>query len=282
MALTVAEATANHQGSMNMAKKMIDVAAAYCGVSAVKFQKRTVKEMLTDAEYNKPYDNPNSFGKTYGEHREKLEFNIEQHKELAQYCYERNVKYGCSVWDQTAAEEIVGQIDPPIVKIPSACNTHKEMIEWVFGNSTGEIHISLGMTTQREKAMVRGWLLKQNPDKIVVYHCVSAYPTPFDQVYLKDILNYYQWPGKIGFSGHHLGISTDIGALVLGCKWFERHFTLDRTLKGADQALSLEPDGMRKLVRNLGHMEKSLKKSDGGMLGVEESARKKLKRNTNI
>ena len=275
---TMAEIAANHQGSMDLAKKMIDVAASYCGVSAVKFQKRTVSEMLTDEEYAKPYENPNSFGKTYGEHRDALEFDVDQHKELAQYCFDKKVKYGCSVWDMTAAQEIVGQIDPPIVKIASACNTNKEMIEWIFGNSTGEIHISMGMTTQQEKATIRGWLLKQDPNRIVVYHCVSAYPTPFEKAHLLDIDNYKQWAAKLGFSGHHLGISTDIGAAVKGCEWFERHFTLDRSMKGADQSLSLEPDGMKKLVRDLNNIQKSLKKSDGGLLDIEEAFRKKLKR----
>jgi sialic acid synthase len=274
----IAEAGCNHSGSMETAKQMISIAAHYVNADAIKFQKRTVKELLTEDEYNRPYENQNSFGKTYGEHREVLEFNIEQHVELAEYCFLNKIKYGCSVWDMTAAQEIVGRIDPPIIKIPSACNLDKDMIKWVFGNSTGKVHISMGMTTQKEKAMIMGWLLRQDPSRIVVYHCTSAYPCPFDQVYLKDIQDYWTWPGAVGLSGHHLGIAIDNVALSLGCTYFERHFTLDRTSKGTDHAASLEPDGMRKLVRDLNNTALALKKSYGDLHSIEESARKKMKR----
>ena len=279
MAITViAEAGCNHAGSIPIAQEMISVASHYVKADVIKFQKRDIKTSLTQEEYNRPYNNPNSFGKIYGEHREALEFTIDQHVDLARHAYDNKIIYSCSVWDMPSAEEIVGRIDPPIVKIPSACNLDKNMIEWVYGNSTGEVHISMGMTTQKEKAMIMGWLLKQDRMRTVVYHCTSAYPCPFNKINLKDIKDYWNWPGAVGFSGHHLGIAVDMAALAFGATHFERHFTLDRTAKGTDNAASLEPDGMRKMVRDLHNVNKALMKSDMGLQDIEEEPRKKLKR----
>src|SRR3990167_9404938 len=138
--IIIADIGQNHNGNLETAKEMIRVLAHYCKVDYVKFQKRCPKELLTPEQYDKPYDNPNSFGKTYGEHREALEFSIDQHKELKAHCEANGVKYACSVWDMTSAKEIVSLMNSftfkgaPIVwngdyiKIPSAVNTNLEMI----------------------------------------------------------------------------------------------------------------------------------------------------------
>ena len=129
---------------------MIKVAAEYCNVHIVKFQ-RTNKDLLSNEEYNKPHPVPeNSYGSTYGEHREKLEFTFEQHKILKKECEKFNVIYSTSVWDLNAAVEIV-KLNPKLIKIPSATNTDLKLLDFLFRNYKGEIHISLGMTKKLKK-----------------------------------------------------------------------------------------------------------------------------------
>src|SRR5208282_2818355 len=127
----VAEMGCNHQGDMKIAHEMIKVAAGYCQVDYVKFQKRCIKELLTQEEYLKPYNNPNSFGPIYGDHREALEFDIEQHETLQEWCREEGIKYACSVWDLTSAREVI-YLDPDYIKIPSAMNLNFPLLKYVF------------------------------------------------------------------------------------------------------------------------------------------------------
>ena len=265
----IAEIGCNHCGKMGIANKMIHVLAHYCEVDIVKFQKRTIK-LLSDEVYNRPYENSNSYGKTYGEHRKNLEFNILQHKELKSICFANGVEYSCSVWDLQAAEEIIS-IMPDKIKIPSARNRDKELIDYVYKNFEGEIHISLGMTTRNEKSEI----LSRIDERTVIYHCVSAYPVEFKDVYLKNIENYPA--AHIGYSGHHRGIAVDVAALTMGIDYLERHFTLDRTWKGTDHAASLEPEGMKRLVRDVKNVSLSLRKNNGELLECETKNREKLK-----
>lgn len=276
MSRLVAEIGANHMGNIKVAKDMIWKAAYYCKCDYVKFQKRTL-ELMSEEDRNRPYDNQNSFGKTYGEHREKLEFDIEQHKELSNFAKLHRIRYACSVWDIEAAKQITS-IEPAYIKIPSACNTNFDMIGWLVKNYNGMIHVSMGMTDLTEKTQIRSYI-SRNPQRFVVYHCVSAYPVNFDDVFLSDISLYHSgWGLEFGYSGHHKGIAVDIAAIAMGAQWIERHFTLDRTWKGTDQSASLEPDGMRKLARDIRNVRRAMRKSDGDIKGVEWPARKKLKR----
>ena len=127
------------------------MAAIYCKADIVKFQKRCNRELLTPEQYAAPHPNPaNSYGKTYGEHREYLEFTVEQHAQLKAWCDELGITYSTSVWDLTSAKEIAS-LHPELIKIPSACNNHYEMLEWLCENYDGEIHVSLGMTTHEEE-----------------------------------------------------------------------------------------------------------------------------------
>lgn len=147
----IAEAGCNHKGEMEIAKELIKLAAVYCKADVIKFQKRCNRELLTKEQYNAPHPNPvNSYGKTYGEHREYLEFTVKQHAELKKYCEEMGIVYSTSVWDLTSAKEIAS-LQPELIKIPSACNNHYEMLNWLCDNYGGEIHISLGMTTHEEE-----------------------------------------------------------------------------------------------------------------------------------
>ncbi len=280
--IVIAEIGCNHKGDIEIAKEMIKIASIYCNADAVKFQKRSNRELLTPAQYNAPHPNPvNSYGKTYGEHREFLEFNVEQHKELKDYCEKLGIVYSSSVWDLTSAREIAG-LEPQFIKIPSACNNNYEMLEWLCDNYHGEIHISLGMTTHDEESRLIELFERKDRNKdLIVYACTSGYPVSFEDVCLMEIKRIKDTYGerikRIGFSGHHLGIAVDIAAYTLGATIIERHYTLDRTWKGTDHAASLEPEGVRKLKRNLLAVYKALHYKEREVLEVEAVQRDKLK-----
>lgn len=278
----IAEIGCNHMGNLDIAKEMIKMAVVFCNADAVKFQKRNNKELLSEVQYNTPHPVPyNAYGNTYGEHREFLEFNIEQHKELMDYCNEWGIEYSCSVWDITSAKEIAG-LNPRFIKIPSAQNNNYKMLEWLTDNYTGDLQISVGMTSRAEiKELIDFLISKKRAKDTILYSCTSGYPVPAEDVclleikYLKD--TYGEYLKAIGFSGHHNGIALDVAALTLGAEYFERHFTLNRTWKGTDHAASLEPDGLRRLVRDLHATDKALRFKNEDILDIEKVQREKLK-----
>lgn len=278
----VAEIGCNHKGDMEIAKEMIETAAIFCKVDAVKFQKRCPKELLTEEEYNAPHPVPyNSYGETYGLHREALEFTAEQHQILKEHCEKFKITYSTSVWDMTSAKEIAA-LNPVFIKIPSACNLNKPMLEYLCKNYSGEIHLSFGMTTHAEEKNIVELFKSFNREKdLVIYACTSGYPVPPEDICLLEVKRLVETFGgevkAIGFSGHHNGIALDNAALTLGAQYFERHFTLDRTWKGTDHAASLEPDGMRRLARDLRNTFKALTYKSKEILDIEAVQRKKLK-----
>ena len=278
----IAEIGCNHKGEIELAKELIKVAKIFCNVDAVKFQKRHNKELLTEEQYNQPHPNPvNSYGDTYGAHREFLEFDVNQHQELKNYCEEIGITYSTSVWDLTSAKEIAS-LHPDFIKIPSACNNNIEMLSWLCQNYKGEIHISTGMTTKSEiKELVQLFKEERRNNDLVLYNCTSGYPVPFEAVCLLDINllidKYIDDVKHIGFSGHHLGIAVDIAAYTLGANIVERHYTIDRTWKGTDHAASLEPMGLRKLSRDLNAVYKALDYKNEDILPIEQVQRDKLK-----
>lgn len=282
--IVIAEIGCNHKGDLELAKKFIKTAKEYCGADVVKFQKRDI-ETWTERypeQYNAPHPNPvNAYGDTYKAHREALEFTFEQHKELKEYCEEIGIVYSTSVWDMKSAQGIAA-LSPKLIKIPSACNTNLEMLEWLCDNYKGEIHISTGMTSLKEIDDIVDLFVKKGRNKdLVLYNCTSGYPVPFKDICLLEINNLKKKYGdkvkEIGFSGHHLGIAVDVAAYTLGATVIERHFTLDRTWKGTDHAASLEPDGLRKLVRDLNAVSEALTYKKEEILPIEEVQRKKLK-----
>lgn len=278
----IAEAGCNHMGQMEIAKDLIQTAAIFCKADAIKFQKRCNRELLTPEQYNAPHPHPeNSYGKTYGEHREFLEFTLDQHKQLKEWCEDAGITYATSVWDMTSAKEIAS-LTPEFIKIPSACNNHLAMLQWLCDHYDGEIQVSLGMTThQEEEELVRLFEKNGRNRDLVIFSCTSGYPVPFSDVCLLELKRIKKAYGdivkKIGFSGHHLGIAVDIAAYTLGAEVIERHYTLDRTWKGTDHAASLEPDGVRKLVRNLNAVHEALTYKEQEILPIEAVQRDKLK-----
>jgi N-acetylneuraminate synthase len=278
----IAEIGCNHKGDMAIAKELITVAALFCKVDAVKFQKRHSKELLSPEQYNAPHPNPaNSYGDTYGAHREALELSLDQNRQLKDWCEEMGLVYSTSVWDMTSAREITA-LNPQFIKIPSATNLNTPILDYLCTEYGGEIHLSVGMTTHAEEEAIIERFEKHGRNKdLVLYSCTSGYPVAFEDICLLEITrlreNYGSRVKKIGFSGHHLGIAADIAALALGAEVFERHFTLDRTWKGTDHAASLEPDGMRRLARDLRNVCKSLTCKSSEVLPVEAVQRAKLK-----
>lgn len=282
----VAEIGCNHKGSVSVAKDMIKVAMDFANVDYVKFQKRTNRELLTPEEYDSPHPNEmNSYGATYGEHREFLEFSLDEHIDLLEFCESLGVGYATSVWDLTAAKDII-QLRPDYIKVPSASNLDNDLIDCLISDYGGDVHVSLGMTTlSEENALIEKFRAKGGMKRLVIYACTSGYPVPHEDTCLYEIKRLTKKYGKevkaIGFSGHHLGIAIDIAAQVLGASWIERHFTLDRTWKGTDHAASLEPDGLRRLSRDSLAVSKSLKFKHAEVLEIEVPQREKLKRYVN-
>lgn len=280
----IAEIGCNHKGDMQIAREMIMTAATYCKVDVVKFQKRCNRELLTPEEYDAPHPHPeNSYGPTYGAHREFLEFTVDQHKQLKEWCEEFGVVYSTSVWDVTSAKEIAS-LKPQLIKIPSACNLNKPMLQYLCDNYEGEIHMSFGMTTKAEEEEIVQFFEQNGRAKdLVLYNCTSGYPVPFEDICLLELTRmreqYANRVKAIGFSGHHLGIAVDSAAVALGAEWIERHYTLDRTWKGTDHAASLEPDGLRKLARDCRAVAKALTYKQTDVLDIEMVQRNKLKKN---
>ncbi len=278
----VAEVGCNHKGELETALEMIKIAKIFCEADVIKFQKRNNRELLTPEQYNAPHPNPyNSYGSTYGEHREFLEFTADQHKQLKAACEELGIVYSTSVWDLTSAKEIAA-LEPELIKIPSACNNHYEMLSWLCENYGGEIHVSLGMTERKEEEkLIHLFEEKKRNQDLVLYSCTSGYPVPFEDVCLLEISRLVESYGtivkEIGFSGHHNGIAVDIAAYTLGASIIERHYTLNRTWKGTDHAASLEPDGVRRLKRNLLSTYAALTSKSQEVLPIEQVQRDKLK-----
>merc|ERR1712070_350463 len=203
--------------------------------------------------------------------------------ELQKHCEKIGLIYSCSVWDTTAAGEIVS-LNPPLIKVGSPSNQHWEMQKVLRDEYSGDVHISTGMTTKEEvEKIVKFWEEGKGDAKnrVILYNCTSGYPVPFKDVCLLDLRilqeKYQHRVKAIGFSGHHLGIAIDVAAYALGAEWIERHFTKDRTWKGTDHAASLEPAGLGKLCRDLKATYKVMSYKNTDILDVEQVQRKKLK-----
>lgn len=278
----IAEIGCNHKGQFEIAIELLNLAKE-CGADIAKFQKRNNRELLTEEQYTAPHPNSiNSYGDTYGEHREFLEFTVEQHKNLKEHCDSIGLEYSTSVWDVTSAKEMI-TFNPSLLKVPSACNNNFDMLKVLRDEFEGEVHLSFGMTNQDEEKQIVEFFEKtdQAKSRLVIYSCTSGYPVPFKDVCLLEISRLKEDYGdrvkNIGFSGHHLGIAIDNAAFTLGANWIERHFTKDRTWKGTDHSASLEPAGMKKLCRDLKATHEALTFKDSEILEIEQEQRDKLK-----
>lgn len=275
----VAEACCNHGGELGVARLMIRMAAR-AGADYIKFQKRDNRLLLSPEQYAAPHPVPeNAYGATYGEHREALEFDIEEHRQLKDWCAEEGIGYACSVFDLPSAQLIAG-LRPDYIKVPSLANLNRPMLEYLLGAYRGGVHISTGMTTGEELAQLVGLVRERGAiDRVVWYACTSGYPTPYEAIHLPRVEEISRHFGRActGFSGHHHGVAIDAAAVALGAGWIERHFTLDKGAKGTDHAMSLEPHELEQLVRDVRHVRAAMTPRPDGVLDVEVGTRKRLK-----
>ena len=196
-------------------------------------------------------------------------------------CAAHGVIYSTSVWDVSSAREMAA-VGPEFLKVPSASNTHWDLLAVLCDEYKGKIQLSLGMTTRDEEERIVSFFEQRGRlNDVVLYACTSGYPVPANEVALLEVSRlknaYGELVEAIGFSGHHLGIALDVAAFTLGAEWIERHYTLDRTWKGTDHAASLEPDGLRKLTRDLHAVAEALEYKHTELLPLELATRDKLK-----
>lgn len=269
----IAEIGLNHNGDLGLAKKLID-AAVECGADAAKFQKRSVDNILTKEALDAPYDTWYAYGKTYGEHRKALELSEEDFIALQEYSNERNIIFFASPWDEESAD-FLERINVPVYKIASADVINLPLIEHIAKKKKPMI-VSSGMSTL-EEVKDAGDIISKYIDELILLHCVSTYPSNPEEINLRCMETLKEtFNCSVGYSGHEKGIAISEAAVALGACVIERHFTLDRTMKGPDHAASLEPPGLSKLIRDIRNIEISMGSSIKKIQEREMSIRTKL------
>ncbi len=252
----IAEIGINHQGDINLAKELI-IKAKECGADAAKFQKRSIKRILTKEGLEASYENRNSFGKTYGEHKKFLELSEDEYYDLHSFCKKVNIIFCASGWDEESID-FLDDLGVPFFKMASADLTNIPLLIHTAKKNKPMI-LSTGMSEMKTVEKVYSQINKIN-SSIALLQCTSTYPAKFSEINLNVIKTYLDKFPKaiIGYSGHEQGIAIPIAAVAMGAKIIERHFTLDRTMKGGDHAASLEPQGFSKMVRDIKNIEKSM------------------------
>ena len=247
----VAEIGINHNGDPELAKKLIDV-AAFAGCEAVKFQKRTVDVVYGEEELAKPRESP--FGDTNGDLKRALEFGEEEYREIDEYCKQHKIAWFASCWDE-ASVDFIEDFEPPAYKIASASLTDDELLR--HHRETGRpIIISTGMSTIEQ---IDHAVEVLGTDDLVLMHTTSTYPSAMEELNLRAIQTLAdRFDVPVGYSGHEVGLPTSVAATVLGASMIERHITLDRAMWGSDQAASVEPSGMSRLVRDIRAVESAM------------------------
>jgi N-acetylneuraminate synthase len=267
----IAEIGINHNGDVDVAKRLISVAVA-AGCDAVKFQKRTVDIVYTAKELETP--RPNPFGETNGDLKRGLEFEMEDFDEIASFCKSVKIDWFVSPWDEKSVD-FMQKYDSPVYKIASASLTDDNLLKHV--RATGKpVIASTGMSTYAEIDHAVEVLGKKD---LILMHTTSTYPAKYEHLNLRAIptmIERYDVP--VGYSGHETGIPTSVAAAVLGACCVERHITMDRAMWGSDQSASLEPNGISRLVRDIRLCEQSM--GDGVKRVYEEEVpvMKKLRR----
>ena len=245
----IAEIGHNHQGNVETAKKLFREARE-AGANAVKLQKRDNRSLFTRVMYDKPYENENSFGATYGEHREALELGESQYKELQQYAQELGITFFATAFDFKSAD-FLAKLDMPAFKLASGDLTNIPLLEHVAQYQKPMV-LSTGGGTLEDVRRAYAAVMPINP-QFCILQCTAGYPPEFDQLNLRVITTFREeFPDVVvGLSSHDSGIAMALVAYVMGARVVEKHFTLNRAMKGTDHAFSLEPVGMRKMVRDL-------------------------------
>ena len=245
----------NHNGSVEIAKELIDLAVE-AGCDAVKFQKRTIDVVYSKEELERPRESP--FGKTNGDLKRGLELSLEAYQEIDRYCKEKGILWFASCWDEGSVD-FISQFNPPCYKIASACLTDDNLLS--YHKKQGKpVLLSTGMS---DLPMIERAVNFLDRDNLVIMHCTSTYPAEIEELNLRGIktLRKYFNATPIGWSGHEISLQTTVAAVVLGACVVERHITLSRSMWGSDQACSVEPLGVKRLVTDIRTYERA--KGDG-------------------
>lgn len=252
----IAEIGHNHRGELDTCKEMFDV-AKQCGANAVKLQKRDNKSLFTKAGYDKPYDNPNSYGATYGAHREALEFGVDEYIELRNYAKELGLTFFSTAFDFNSAD-FLERIEIPAYKMASGDLKSIPLLKYVAQFKKPMI-ISTGGGSMEDVQRAYDAIMPIN-DQLCILQCTAGYPPAWEELNLKVISTYRErFPNTVvGLSSHDNGILMPAAAYMLGGRVVEKHFTLNHTWKGTDHAFSLEPEGLRKMVRDLRRLRTAL------------------------
>ncbi len=269
----IAEIGINHNGSLEIAKKLIDE-AVQAGCDAVKFQKRTPELCTPRDQWHLERDTP--WGRmSYINYRHMIELGYEEYSAIAEYCREKGIDWFVSCWDEESVD-FMEQFNPGVYKFASASLTDHDLIARV--KATGRPYIlSTGMSTMGE---IRDAIERFGTDNLMVAHSTSAYPCPPQELNLRmveTLMDMYP-DTPIGYSGHETGLATTLAAVALGARFVERHFTLDRAMWGSDHAASVEPQGMQKLVRDIRDVELALGDGIKRVYESEMGAMKRLRR----
>lgn len=272
----IAEIGINHNGSMEIAKKLIDGAVS-AGADAVKFQKRTVDVVYTPEELSRPRENP--FGPTNGDLKRALEFGRKEYDEIDRYCKEKGIMWFGSPWDEQSVD-FLEQYNPPCYKIASPCNADKDLLQYI--KSKGRpIIVSTGMS---DEDLIEKIVKLLGEKDLVIMHCTSTYPADNAQLHLKNIPRLIKkYPQAfIGYSGHEVGAYPPLVAATLGACVIERHITVDRQMWGSDQAASLELAGLHRIVKELRELKKYLGEDRKYVLESEKPIQTKLRRKNTL
>jgi N-acetylneuraminate synthase len=257
----IAEIGINHNGDLNIAKKLIDI-AQMAGCDSVKFQKRNPDICVPEHQKSVMRDTP--WGRmSYIDYKHKVEFGFDEYDEIDRYCEDRGIGWSASPWDMDSLE-FLNQFDLPYIKIPSAMLTNKELV--IGARNTGKkVIASTGMSTFEEIDTANGWLINggeilkkmgSGNKNYALLHCNSQYPAPLEELNLSAIKTLKdRFFCEVGYSGHEFRLGTSVAAVYLGATIIERHITLDRTMWGTDQLCSIEPQGLIKLVKGIRELE---------------------------
>lgn len=269
---TVAEIGINHNGDVAIAKQLIDIAAG-AGADAVKFQKRTPEIAVPPEMRETRRDTP--WGEmSYLEYKHRVEFGLDEYAEIDRYCRELGIDWFASPWDVPSVE-FLEKFDVVCHKVASASLTDTELLTAL--RDTGRpIICSTGMSTMDE---IDAAVALLGPDNLVLLHSTSTYPCPPEESNLRTIQTLAgRFDVPIGYSGHERGLQVSVAAVALGACLVERHITLDRTMWGSDHAASLEPDGVRRLIRDIRITETALGDGVKRVFPGEEAPRQRLRR----
>jgi N-acetylneuraminate synthase len=267
----VAEIGINHNGSLDLARRLIAAAAA-AGCDAVKFQKRTVDLVYSSAELAQPRESP--FGQTNADLKHGLEFGRDEYAAIDRACRQAGLMWFASCWDE-ASVDFIEAFAPPCYKIASPCLTDHALLR--RHRATGKpVLLSTGMSTLDE---IDAAVTVLGRDALILMHCTSTYPSPAEELNLRAIpslMERYDVP--VGYSGHEVGLSTTVAAVALGAVAVERHLTMDRSMWGSDQAASVEPEGFARLVKYVRAVERALGDGHKRVYESEMPALRKLRR----